>query len=249
MRHITSSSLSEDNAYYLHKMPYRDNAAIVTFFTENHGKLRAIVHGLHQKKSPKNALLQPCLPLQIQFQYKEGLSRVKQLLLLPGKAPDIRHFMWYQYANELLLTCLPEAFATPVFFKQYQQFIDLLVTDSSEVALRFLELALLESTLGLPRLLLPETAHLIKAEKTYYFYPDTLQLSEQRLVNAFSLSGEAVLNFAAVLNQFHQNQILSDVQAQLIKPLTRVLIQQLLSGKSLKTRSIFPLLQHYSAAD
>lgn len=244
-------SSTQDVAYFLHQTPFRDNSAIVHCLTQKNGKVSFLISGLKAKKNPRRPFLQPCQRLTLDYQLKTGLSKLEHIDFDQHalKKPDIAQFMFYQYANELLLTVLPDHLPTPTLFDDYSQFLSLLTDNRTHTALRHIECSLIILFSGLPNLSQTEDTHeVISQEKSYYFYPEQgifthKQFSEK---NA-PIDGAQILAFHHVSECYinHNIDSISETIAHGAKPLSTQLVNQLLNGKVLKTRSVFQALQSY----
>lgn len=253
------SRIEQDCAYFLHQTPYRDNSALVHLLTHQHGKISFIVSGLKAKKNAKRPFLQPCRQLTISYQLKSGLSKLEQIDFAQvtqatqvHQAPSIAQFMFYQYANELLLTILPPQLPTPILFDNYQRFLRLLADNRPHTALRYIELSLINAFGGLPSVTHTEdTQQPPEADKFYWFSPEHGLFASAPLTagseNGITLDGAQIQAFHHVANNYlHIQDTMSETLAQGAKALTTCLIQQLLNGKKLKTRSVYQALQQYS---
>ncbi len=242
-----------DCAYFLHQTPYRENSAIAPFLTRQNGKVSFIVTGLKAKRNAKRPFLQPCRLLCLNYQLRSGLSKLDDIDFADAekdaKMPAIEQFMLYQYANELLLTILPEQLPTPALFADYGKFLTLLSEQRPHAALRHIEMALLVSFSGLPTLDKTEdTRQAIVQSQNYWFSPEQGIFSHRPPQSApgISVTGAQVLAFQHIAeNYLCQGDAVDEVIAQGAKPLTGSLISQLLNGKRLKTRKVFAALQKF----
>lgn len=242
--------VDKDYAYVLHQQPYRDNSALVHLCTKQHGKVSFIVSGLKSKQSTKRALLQPCQRLCISYTLKPNLSRLTEIELSPSvTTPPIQYFMLYQYAHELLLSLLPSQLPVPTIFTHYERFLGLLGESRPHLALRVLELSLIQQFSDIPELTLTQDTHsALSPDGIYYFSPeygiyDDIDHAPNH-AHGKNLNGDNLLAFHHLCE--HHHETLSETLAQGAQPVTRYLIQQLLGDKSLKTRTIYQDLQQYS---
>lgn len=248
--------VDKDIAYFLHQTPYRDNSALVHLLTRENGKVSFIVGGLKAKKHGKRAFLQPCRLLQIDYQLKSQLSKLEHIDFMGGddnslrSSPDISHFLLYQYANELLLTVLPGQLPVPTIFDDYTEFLQLLTQSRPHASLRYIELALITLSAGLPSLTqTQDTALAIQADNRYYFYAERglFTLAQHGGGAGIQLGGAQIHAFTHIADAYihgHFEQINEDL-AQGAKALTACLIQHLLGHKTLKTREVYHDLQAY----
>ncbi len=252
--------IEKDTAYFLHQIPYRDNSAIAHLLTREHGKVSFIVSGLKAKKHAKRPFLLPCRKLAIEYQLKNNLSKLVDIHFAPADKsdaneeggmtqPPIEHFMLYQYANELLLTILPDQLPVPHVFDDYQRFLYLLTKNRPHAALRHIEVSLLIAFSGLPTLTHTEdTQEKVLAEQSYWFYPDKGLFSRQQDIHdrqGIAIDGAQALAFYYLSESYLNNQNqepIDEMLAQSAKALTACLITPLLNGKKLKTRLVYQAL-------
>ncbi len=244
-------SVDKDMAYFLHQTPYRDNSALVHLFTQANGKVSFIVQGLQAKKHKKKAFLQPCRRLSINYQLKSQLSKLTALDFADDNsiAPAISQFMLYQYANELLLTLLPPQLPLPPLFDDYARFLQLLSQSRPHAALRYIELALITLFSGLPDISRTQDKQMpVQAEQRYYFYAERGLFAQKQAGSAVALDGAQVLAFEHLAKAYIGGDFsaISETLAQGAKALTANLMAQLLGDKTLKTRTVYRALQHYS---
>lgn len=238
--------VDKDPAYLLHLRPYRDSSVVAHFLTHDNGKLSAIVSGMKSTKSEKKALLQVCQGLSISYSLKTNLSKISAIERL-GKAtktPSISYFMLYQYAHELLLKILPEQLPVMTIFQTYEQFLSLLVDDKPHLALRRLEIALIEQFSSLPDFTVTQdTQQSINSEQSYYFDSEQGITEIQVSSHGRRVSGDYLRAFHYIYH--HSDDHASEALAQGAQPVTRYLINHLLGNQVLKTRSIYKELQNY----
>ncbi len=251
--------VEKDKAYFLHAKPYRENSLIAYLFTQKHGKVSFIINGVkstHQGKSsrsPKSALLQPCRPMTISYQLKNGLSKITDMeLRTTEQLPDIKYFMLYQYINELLLKLLPEQFSDKNIFTAYQYFLFILSKHYPNLSLRFMELSLIdyfESFTGLYQE--EQLQHHIDESKDYFINGNT-GISSQALNSAATcIGGEQLSAFNYIITFYREyladnNRDLSEhieVLAKAAQPISTFFITRLLGDNPLKTKHIYRELQ------
>lgn len=246
------SIIEKDKAYFLHQAPYRDNSALVQLFTQKNGKVSFIINGITSKKNTKKAFLQPCRELTISYQLKPGLSKLTSIEFSqqPRKVPSIEQFMFYQYANELLLSILPQQLASPSLFTDYQECINRLAHQQPHNALRHIELALIILFSGIPTLNATEDSkNAVDSTKEYWFDCENglFEFPQNITTSCIKVSGDNIRAFALLTDYYIQNTTTSvdETIAQGAKSISTVLINQLLNGKELKTRKVFKALRGY----
>lgn len=218
-------------AYVLHTRAYRDTSAIVELFTLEHGRVAAVSKGMRRANSKSKALLQPFIPLQVNWQ---GRNELKTLTLaestgfggfLTGDA-----LMCALYANELLLKLLAVFDPHPKLFVYYQYLINSLLENDIEVSLRIFERQLLKA--------IGYAADFSDLEANAVYFFDLKQLVFKKVATiddkykALHFWGEHLL---AIDNDDYETQ---DVK-KAAKRFSRLQFDRLLQGQVLSSRSLF----------
>lgn len=103
--------LTKTTAIVLHKIPYTDHAAVVSFLTREHGLQRFLVQGLHRKNA-KNAYYLPGNSVEIIYNFKStgGLNRIKEIAISSTNAtiPDFSLQQIKFFYLELISLCTTE---------------------------------------------------------------------------------------------------------------------------------------------
>ncbi|MPV86730.1 DNA repair protein RecO [Ostreibacterium oceani] len=160
-----------------------------------------------------------------------------------GSYQSPEYFMFYQYAHELLLYILPDQLPVPVLFTQYETFLARLAQQKTHLALRQLELALIDQFANIPDLTTTyDTQQPISADKDYF-------LSHEMGVADRRPAGECLpIHGAQLLAAQHLAHGETDeTLAQGAQAVTTYLLKPLLGQKSLKTRAIFSDLKKYQS--
>lgn len=91
-------------AYVLHSRRFRESSLIVEFLTRDHGRLAALAKGAIRGKAPRQPLLQPFLPLLIDWRGRGELPLLVALEPAAGitQATGLRLYCGL-YVNELVL--------------------------------------------------------------------------------------------------------------------------------------------------
>ena len=218
------------NFYILHQRKYRENYLLLSIFTSEFGKLSAIVR---VSKKQMN-LYQPLVKLQgeISFAKKDsGLNRLYNIEIVDSfyKKKYIC-LLSLQYVNELIYLLLNYPHEEEKLFQKYNFVIEHINHDNYRYLLRFFELELLES--------LGQTIHVendidnqkISADMNYYIVPGGFKLSLQNNLN--TAKGINLLKINEPVHLWNEN----DLKA--ISRVTRISIDNALSGKQLKTRKL-----------
>lgn len=218
-------------AYVLHTRAYRDTSAIVELFSLEHGRVAAVSRGMRRANSKSKALLQPFVPLQVNWQ---GRNELKTLTLaestgytgmLSGNA-----LICALYANELLLKLLAVFDPHPKLFVYYQYLINSLLENDIEVALRIFERQLLIS--------IGYGADLSELEAASIYFFDLKQLVFKKVATiddrykSLYFWGEHLL---AIGNDDYD----SNAVRKAAKRFSRLQIDHLLQGNTLNSRSLF----------
>lgn len=121
-------------AFVLHTRPYRETSALVDFFTQESGRLTAIVRGARKARSSYAGLLLPFLPLCVSFRGKTELLNITTL-----EATGTYYSLQNQalfcglYVNELLYRLLHKHDPYSDLFTDYQKLLQRLQGLSSNV--------------------------------------------------------------------------------------------------------------------
>jgi DNA repair protein RecO (recombination protein O) len=224
-------STEKQAAYILHSRPYRDTSLLVDFFTLEQGKVSAVAKGGRRPNSRLKTAIQPFIPVQISW---GGRQELKSLLSAEPVAPPLMlqgtSLLCGLYVNELLQRLMLPFAAHPQLYVFYQYVLtELLKAEDIEGALRTFEHRLL-GELGL--------------------FPDLRQLDPEQLyllTAAEGVSAIAQMPEAQKMNCFMGYQLMAvaeddynDPQTkQAAKRLMRLLIDQALGYKPLRSRELF----------
>ncbi|GGA99544.1 DNA repair protein RecO [Agarivorans gilvus] len=216
-------------AFVLHTRPYRETSLLVYLFTLEHGKVSAVARGARAKHSKWRGILQPGVPLLVEFSGRGSLRNFKQAEAANLALPLFGNYLYSAlYLNELLYYLLEDNNPYPVLYEQYQNSLMALAKQQPlEACLREFELLLL-AELGFA-ITLPEPL----VEHQPYLY---------QLDQGFVASSA---NAARVEFSHLDLQMLMDFDPQqpehllCAKRFCRIAIAQLLNGKELKSRKLF----------
>ena len=132
-------------ALILHSRPYQESSLIVEVFSRHYGRFSGVVKGGRRKKSRKQGLLQPFIPLLISWQGRTELKTITQVEL--GNAPVVLHgdaVYSGLYLNELLVKVLYKFDVHEEIFDQYEICLQAISKDDLiEESLRYFERFLL----------------------------------------------------------------------------------------------------------
>ncbi len=231
----------QQTAFVLHRRPFRETSLLVTFFTENKGKINAIVKGVRSSAKTarvKQAWLQPFQTLNISWVEKNRpTSDLVNLRLLE---PTTLRFpltgdanICGLYVNELLYRLLFQSVASPDLFSQYQRtLLELAKTENRQQqawALRQFEYALLLEMGVAMDMDLDSNHQPVQAECFYQFVLEVGFVKSES--DKGHVSGE-------VLHAFRQQKY-SEAALPVLKYLFRFVLSHYLGDKPIHTRKLF----------
>jgi len=232
-------AVQQEPAYVIHRRPWRETALMVDLFTLNYGRMSLVARGASSARSPLKAQLQPFQPLLVDWAGRSDLKTLVQLEVRPAPLLSQTSALYSGlYINELLQRILPPADAHPTLFAGYiealQALAELPRNSDLEPVLRRFERAFAEALgyhfawdkatdTGLP----------VEAGSLYGYDP------VQGVVSAAvceaplrQIPGDALLALAA-------GDFIGDLPRRTAKRMMRVLVDYLLQGKPLHSRSLF----------
>lgn len=132
-------------AFILHARPYRTTSALVKFFSQDYGVLSGIVRGIKGQAAKNSALIQPFVPLSLQWTDRTELKTITALEeQLPPIALKGERLFSALYINELLYRLLQEGEPFGTLFALYRDVLtELAHLQDIEPVLRRFEKALL----------------------------------------------------------------------------------------------------------
>ena len=134
-------------AWVLHRRAYGDGGFLVELFTLQTGRLTVMLRGARRKARGGSSvgLAQPFIPLLVEFGGRSELKLLKRIEAVGGGIQfQGRALFSGLYVNELLTRLLPSFDPHPALFARYGDLLPRLIDSSDELALRELELALLD---------------------------------------------------------------------------------------------------------
>lgn len=138
---------TECESIILGVMDYREADRLVTFFCQEHGKLRGVARGAKRSRQRFGGALEPFARLHLQIVLREGLVQVQGadiLTVFSGIRADLPRIGCAGYACELVDRLLPEGIANPRLFRLLAAFLEFLDhSPSTGSARRFFEINLL----------------------------------------------------------------------------------------------------------
>ncbi len=248
------ASSSEQRAYVLHTIAYRETSLIVELFGERSGRFAVVAKGAKRPRSNLRAVVQLFQPLLVRATGQGELQTLSQAdwqggVLLPQGQALISAF----YLNELLMRLLHRDDPQAVLFEAYHDTMRLLGEsgdgEAIELGLRRFEWCLLRETGYAPDLSQDTMSRPIDAERMYRWesgqgfmavLPEPARVADpgNRPEGNLLLSGQTLLDLA-------QSQFGSERSRQEMKGLMRRLLSEQMGGRPLKTRQIFRHLQDF----
>ncbi len=232
--------VEQQAAFILHQRQYRNTSLILDVITLNHGRVGIVARGVRNSKKNTASQLQPFRQLLLSWTGRGELFSLTDVEEANFDPSNIRLtgealFCGY-YVNELTLKLLPQDDPHEDIFVLYNQTINHLYGDQSgvEPALRYYELALLES-LGYQLALHNEvnSGDVIDEDTAYCYVVDRGPVyADLNQAPGINISGRTLL---ALANWDFSS---SDTRVE-SRRLLRVLINQQLDGRPLKSRELF----------
>lgn len=232
-----SSRDSLTPAYVLHRRDYSDTSLIIDFLTLQHGHVSCMARGVKKSRNNRSALLQPFVPLLIDFSGRGSLKNLhncesaEQQLNLQGSAVYAGF-----YLNELVMQIMRKyELNAQVFVNYAKTLIDLAEGLELENLLRAFELRLLQEA-GVGLQFYADQAQDWHPELDYLYNPfhDSLRPADDCLASAgdITISGETLL-------ALNKGQLETEFQRRQGKLLMRAVLNHHLDGYDFKSRRYF----------
>ena len=232
------------NAYVLHSRAYRDSSALVDVFCREEGRFGVIAKGARGAKSRWRGILQPFMPLTIDW---KGKGELKTLVQAESIAVPIQltgtHLMSGFYLNELLVRLTHPYYPLPDLFEYYTQALKHLQSvEHADAVLRPFEMFLLQE-IGYGFSLTDEASSgdAVESDQFYQFDPAqgliAINQNQPPMNNQFAkvlpaIKGELLLAIA--------NQQWQDIEVRRVaKQIMRVALFPHLGDKPLESRKLF----------
>jgi DNA repair protein RecO (recombination protein O) len=234
-----NEAVQQEPAYVIHRRPWRESSLLVDLFSLNHGRMSVIARGATSNKSPLKAQLQPFQPLLVDWRGRSDLKTLVQLEVRSAATlRQTRALYSGLYINELLQRILPVADPHPMLFASYIDSLQSLAALTSpadvEPVLRTFERAFV-GALGYDFAwdYATDTGQPVQAGFSYGYDPaQGIVGAENCEARLRQLPGEALLALA-------NGDLTSDLPRKTAKRVMRVLVDYLLQGKPLHSRSLF----------
>lgn len=230
------------DAYVLHRIPYRETSLIIKFFTKAHGIVYLIAKGAKRKKHKTNAILQPFVPLLInwkQHYYKDlAILYNAETIATPHKLSRICLFGGL-YINELLLKLLAIMEPHPELYDFYTKCLKNLenINDQTDLEknLRFMEKKIIKAIgYGLELDRESQTNIAINLNQQYYFNPEH---GLQNCVHS-TIIPQTTINGASLL-ALHNDCYINDTQRKEAKLFIRQILATLLGKNIIHAKKLF----------
>jgi DNA repair protein RecO (recombination protein O) len=227
---MEKSSINLQKAFVLHTRAYHETSVLVDLLTQKSGRICLIAKGVRSLKSSLKEILQPFIPLVINW-YGRGELPTLRTAEIYGK-PGF-------YLNELLMRVLPRMDPCEEIFNIYFKTIEDLSSEKSEqIPLRRFEKFLLKA-LGYELQLTHEaTSNKEIIPDKHYIFPVNYGFSSiepktsSSCERKFIFSGKNLLAIAR--DDYSDPSTLYDA-----KRLMRLALEPLLGNKPLKSRELF----------
>lgn len=223
-------------AYIVRQRNYKENSLLIDAFTLDHGLVSLLARGVKKNKSSTAGILMPFKALRISFQGREELklligSELTGVINLTG----LSLFCGY-YVNELLVQFVHKYDPHPELFRVYQRCLaELAVANDFEGLLRQFELQLLELVgYGLVLDIDAGDGGSVEAQELYRYQTGLGLVS----------SGQGYITGATLL-ALHRQQKLDKPSLLQAKRLMRIVIDDHLQGKQLKSRAVLASVIKY----
>jgi len=231
-------SVESQPGFILHTRPYRESSLLIELFSQDYGKVGLIAKGVRGRRSPWQGLLQPLMPLTLNWVGRSELQTLTEVDGLPmAQALRGRRLYCGLYLNELLAHFLHRDDPHPQLFAHYALTLNQLAAGVViEPLLRYFEQQLLsEVGYGLQLTHEIKQGMAISAERSYCYQ------IESGPVDVGPVSRESNQNSidGATLIALRQAQLDNPRVLQQAKQLLRRVIAFHMGGKPLQSRAIF----------
>lgn len=233
-------------AYVLHRRPYRETSFLVDVITNQYGRLTLVAKGSRQGRSATQGLVQPFIPLLISWSGQGELVTMTDIEA-HGEAKRLTGDSLFSgfYLNELLMLLLEQWDPHPALFRAYSHAIRMLSLTSmddklhDERTLRSFEKFLLEE-LGYGVLPGQDVSLIerLQPNLNYRFIPDHGWVQDDVATTSVHagpvFSGKSLLSIAR--EEWENEDVLREA-----KRLTRFILAPLLGARTLNSRRLFTL--------
>ncbi len=232
-----AATRTEDTAFLLHTVPYRETSLVVDLLTRGHGRVAAIAKGAKRRNSALRAMLLQFQPLTVAYVGRNELRNLVGAEWTGGQpAPQGDALICAFYMNELLVRLLPREDPHPALFDGYAAALTALTAGAPiDETLRRFEWLLLREAGYAPDLAVDAANAPILAERSYQWRAGGGFVAAEPGSDA-AVAGVTLRDIAS--GRFDSG--ISRIQA---KYLTRTILAHYLDGYVLNTRQILIDLQ------
>lgn len=185
-------------AYVLHTYPYKETSLIVEVLTATHGRLAMVAKGAKRPTSTLRGLLQPFVPLQLNFSGKGEVKTLTHAEWNPGRdLLPARSLMSAYYVNELVLKLVARDDPHGELFEAYAQAVHGLAdVAAAPTVLRRFEVVLLQALgYGLNFSACADDGTVVMPDARYAWLPER-GIVRDAPASAYGVSGATLLALA-----------------------------------------------------
>lgn len=231
------STVTREPVYLLHSRHYRETSLLIDVFSFNYGVVRLVVRGALRPSNPQKGMLQLFQPLLISWQGRSDLKNLTDIEFTL-RLPILRGDYLYSglYLNELIVRLVHSNDPSPQLFSAYVDVMGSLVEGKPlEAILRAFEFRMLTDLGAFPNFTEDAASgQSISPQAYYYWQPEEgfIQTFKQspytqtNIIRGEHLVALSVLDFSRKETLF------------VAKRLSRLMIDHLLDGRSLKSREL-----------
>ncbi len=225
----SGKTVESSEAYIVHQRPYRETSTIVDAFTEMYGRMSFVVKGAKSKSGKHNKwhALQPFSKVILSWVGRSDLKTLTGCESLTNQRLLGVALYSGLYLNEIIYHLLKPYDAAPQLFSDYHDCIEQLNQQPIEPLLRQFEIQLLQEV-GFGIDFQTDTSGQELIEEQHYEYI----AQHGFVIQNKGIQGKQLLAIAR--GEWDNSEALQNA-----KRLLRPLIDQLLSGKELKSRQYF----------
>lgn len=238
-----TGAFNPTSAFVLRRNPFRDNSLLLDLFSEEEGRISAVVRYSKRQQARVKGMFEPFRLLACSWSGRGDVVTLKQTEELQRYPLKQGALIQAMYLNELLLKALLERQPQPELFQAYQHALLQLTHDLSGRTLLQFELELL-AVFGLALSeMAVEQKNLVAltADDAYCIHPE--RGLQRRIASGTKTHVTGSVNISAGLLLALQNPAtLECADWQALRPVVDQLWQCLLPGKTLYARRLLPEL-------
>lgn len=221
--------------FLLHAIPYRESSQILDVLTLDHGRVGLVANGSRRPKSRWKSTLRPFQPFRMSWSGRGSLYTLRAAEASAAAAPIVGiPLMAGYYMNELLIALIHRGDPHPNLFTHYAGSLAALAAgDDTEPVLRRFEVSLLAEIgygLRMDRDVLED--QLLADDRKYEYVIDRGPVPV-----AEHAHGEMVF-LGSELRATARGEFRDDAQLRSAKRLLRAVLNSILGGRTLKTRTV-----------